>query len=198
MEEEKLLMESLGAVWTDEDAMNSRGAPVSVVDEVLRIRAGGKHQPQELSNILIDRMVKRLSAETLFNPGARELLSELSVAAVSMALVSASTRTIMDAALTSIGQHHFKITISHDDVALTKPSPEGYLAAAAAIGVPIEKTLIIEDSITGVTAGIESGAYVLGLTHTLELPRSSRTVHHSGLLGVDMRALSKLFQAIIS
>jgi HAD superfamily hydrolase (TIGR01509 family) len=44
-----------------------------------------------------------------------------------------------------------------------KPAPDIYLHAAAAIGAHIEQTLIIEDSLVGVTGAVASGAYVVGL-----------------------------------
>ncbi len=44
-----------------------------------------------------------------------------------------------------------------------KPAPDIYLHAAAAIGVPIERTLIIEDSPVGIAGAVASGARVVGL-----------------------------------
>jgi len=44
----------------------------------------------------------------------------------------------------------------------SKPAPDVYLAAAAAIGVAPSNCLVVEDTITGVTAGIAAGATVFG------------------------------------
>lgn len=44
-----------------------------------------------------------------------------------------------------------------------KPAPDLYLHAAAALGVPIGRIAIIEDSPVGVTGAIASGAEVIGL-----------------------------------
>lgn len=44
----------------------------------------------------------------------------------------------------------------------SKPAPDVYLAAADALGVDPGETAVIEDSPTGVTAGIAAGAHVLG------------------------------------
>lgn len=44
-----------------------------------------------------------------------------------------------------------------------KPAPDIYLHAAGAMGVPIERTVIIEDSPVGVTGAVASGAHVIGL-----------------------------------
>ncbi len=48
-------------------------------------------------------------------------------------------------------------------VAQGKPAPDIYLHAADAMGVPIERTAIIEDSPVGVTGAVASGAFVIGL-----------------------------------
>ncbi len=45
-----------------------------------------------------------------------------------------------------------------------KPAPDIYLHAAAAINADIKRTLVIEDSVVGVTGAVASGAYVVGLT----------------------------------
>ncbi|MGQ0661771.1 HAD family hydrolase [Sphingosinicella sp.] len=49
-----------------------------------------------------------------------------------------------------------------EHIALGKPAPDLYLHAAAALGVPIERIAIIEDSPVGVTGAVASGATVIG------------------------------------
>jgi HAD superfamily hydrolase (TIGR01509 family) len=44
----------------------------------------------------------------------------------------------------------------------SKPAPDVYLAAAAALGVDPKRCLVIEDTVTGVTAGVAAGATVFG------------------------------------
>jgi HAD superfamily hydrolase (TIGR01509 family) len=50
-----------------------------------------------------------------------------------------------------------------EHVARGKPAPDLYLHAATALGVPIERTAIIEDSPVGVQGAVASGAHVIGL-----------------------------------
>ena len=56
-----------------------------------------------------------------------------------------------------------KIFSGREHVARGKPAPDLYLHAAAALHVPIARTLIIEDSPVGVQGALASGATVLGL-----------------------------------
>jgi HAD superfamily hydrolase (TIGR01509 family) len=44
----------------------------------------------------------------------------------------------------------------------SKPSPDVYLAAARALGVPAGRCAVVEDTVTGVTAGVAAGATVFG------------------------------------
>jgi HAD superfamily hydrolase (TIGR01509 family) len=50
-----------------------------------------------------------------------------------------------------------------EHVARGKPAPDLYFHAAAALGVPIARTAIIEDSPVGVQGAVASGAEVIGL-----------------------------------
>ncbi|HWL30414.1 MAG TPA: HAD family phosphatase [Burkholderiaceae bacterium] len=51
---------------------------------------------------------------------------------------------------------------SGQDLPRTKPFPDVYLAAAKALDVPPSRCAIIEDSVTGATAGVAAGATVFG------------------------------------
>ena len=61
---------------------------------------------------------------------------------------------------TAFGSHLYS---GREHVTRGKPAPDIYLHAAAAIGADIGRTLIIEDSIVGVTGAVASGAHVVGL-----------------------------------
>ncbi len=53
---------------------------------------------------------------------------------------------------------------SGHEMPATKPAPDVYLAAAAALGVPPQRCLVVEDTVTGVTAGVAAGATVVGFS----------------------------------
>lgn len=52
------------------------------------------------------------------------------------------------------------MVFSGHDLPRTKPFPDVYLAAAAALGMAPERCLVIEDSVPGLTAGVRAGATV--------------------------------------
>lgn len=82
------------------------------------------------------------------------------------AIASSSTTSWITRHLDHIGlREDFDkhIYSGREHVTRGKPAPDIYLHAAAAIGADIGRTLIIEDSIVGVTGAVASGAHVIGL-----------------------------------
>jgi len=53
---------------------------------------------------------------------------------------------------------------SGHDMPRSKPAPDVYLAAAAAVGVPPARCVVIEDTLTGAASGIAAGATVFGFS----------------------------------
>jgi beta-phosphoglucomutase-like phosphatase (HAD superfamily) len=59
--------------------------------------------------------------------------------------------------------HFFKGRIfSGHELPRSKPAPDVYLAAAAALGVAASRCAVVEDTVTGVLAGVAAGASVFG------------------------------------
>lgn len=55
---------------------------------------------------------------------------------------------------------------SGQDLPRSKPFPDVYLTAAQALGVPPSRCAVIEDTVTGATAGVAAGATVFGYSPT--------------------------------
>ena len=51
---------------------------------------------------------------------------------------------------------------SGQEMPRTKPAPDVYLAAAAALGVAPQRCAVVEDSVTGARSGLDAGATVFG------------------------------------
>jgi sugar-phosphatase len=56
--------------------------------------------------------------------------------------------------------------ICAEDVTVGKPSPEGYLLAAAALGLDAKLCVVVEDAPAGIAAGLTAGARVVAVTTT--------------------------------
>ncbi len=95
-------------------------------------------------------------------PGAARLLAALDAVGVPYALVTASSRAIMDAVLKVTGLS-FGVTVCGQDVRRGKPDPEPYLLAAARLGVPPSGCVVLEDSPTGIAAARAAGCAVIAV-----------------------------------
>ena len=99
-------------------------------------------------------------------PGARQLIDALP--RQRWAAVTSGERALMTARLTAAQLPIPETMICAEDVAVGKPSPEGYLQAAAALGFDAGQCVVIEDAPAGIAAGLAAGAHVVAVatTHT--------------------------------
>jgi beta-phosphoglucomutase-like phosphatase (HAD superfamily) len=61
-----------------------------------------------------------------------------------------------------------------DDIARSKPDPEGYLLALHLLGVDASEAVAVEDSEAGVAAAKAAGLYCAAVATTLPVERLSR------------------------
>jgi len=163
-----------GYTWVEQDQVACLGGPLSKVGQYMFDRCGKVESPQFFTQSLIDTQVARMRGNTPTMPGAIELVRELQSHGVKTALVSASPRNIVDAVLDNLGHDLFPFSISSDDVENTKPHPEAYLKAATMSGSDIANCLVFEDSLTGMSAAIASGAHLIGVPHLVTIEESTR------------------------
>jgi HAD superfamily hydrolase (TIGR01509 family) len=103
--------------------------------------------------------------------------------AVSIGSNSPKKRVELAVELTGIA-HHFERIVSFEDVKHGKPAPDIFLRAAELADVPIANCLVVEDSITGVTAATAAGIRTIGFTgthahpeqHAIDLKRAGAAV----------------------
>lgn len=82
------------------------------------------------------------------------------------AVATSGTRAVASARLTHAGLPLPPVFVTADDVPRGKPSPDPYLQAAAGLGIPADRCLVIEDAPAGVTAGLAAGAQVIAVATT--------------------------------
>lgn len=82
------------------------------------------------------------------------------------AVATSGTRDVASARLTHAGLPFPAVFITADDVPRGKPSPDPYLQAAAGLGIPAQRCIVIEDAPAGITAGLAAGAQVLAVATT--------------------------------
>jgi len=98
-------------------------------------------------------------------PGARELVDELRARSVPVGLVSNAPRLFIDVALELVAMSgHFDVVVSGHEVAAPKPAPDPYLEVCRQLEIdPGPDVVVLEDSPTGVAAGVAAGLTVIGV-----------------------------------
>ena len=91
-------------------------------------------------------------------PGLDELLEFLKSQGIPMAVASSSSLEVIEMNLLNGGvRDYFSHLLTGVGMANPKPAPDIFLAAADALGVNPEHTLVFEDSLSGVRAGVAGG-----------------------------------------
>jgi HAD superfamily hydrolase (TIGR01509 family) len=161
----------LGAPWGEADQEALIGGSLERTVSWLLAKAdepAGTGAPvtagrEDVARWLVEGMARLVLERGLpLQPGAARLLAALDAAGVPCALVTASSRAIMDAVLKVTGLS-FGVTVCGEDVRRPKPDPEPYLLAAGRLGVPPAGCAVLEDSPTGIAAGRAAGCAVIAV-----------------------------------
>lgn len=162
------LVESFGGSWTHEAAMTLVGSGLERSATVLQ-EFGVDMPNRDIIELLSTQVMEQISRQVPWRPGALELLTAVHEAGVPQALVTMSIGRMANHVAEYIPFDAFATVVSADQVVRSKPDPEAYLTAAAKLGVDISHAVAIEDSVTGVTSAVASGAAVIGVEHLLNL-----------------------------
>jgi HAD superfamily hydrolase (TIGR01509 family) len=144
-----------------------------------------------------DTTAQLMTAGGVFlRPGAAELLAQAGRGAPRTALVTTTPRRLAGIVLRHIaaelGQDVFDVTVCGDEVPARKPDPAPYRQAMAALGVRPAASVVIEDSLAGVTAGLAAGAAVLGVPSLQPLAPAPGLTLRTTLAGVRLADLAAL------
>ncbi len=118
-----------------------------------------------------DELIARstLASHDVFaEQGARVLPGALAAVARfadrARAIVTGSSRAEAAAMLARLDlQDAFAVVLCAEDVARSKPAPDGYLAACAQLGIAPADAIVLEDSTAGIAAARAAGCPVIGV-----------------------------------
>jgi beta-phosphoglucomutase len=139
-------------------------------NEELLDRVFGKgHFTKEQADKIALEKEKRYQAEFRPHleliPGLAAFLQKAKDAHIRMAIGSAAIPFNIDFVLDNLSiRQYFSAVISADHVTISKPHPETFLKAAAALGVAPEDCLVFEDAPKGVEAANNAGMKCIVLT----------------------------------
>ncbi len=160
------------------DALEQAGMPLSVWRIHRRIGMSGglfvNALAREIGRTLEPEAVARMQAlhgeaykqyagQVRPLPGAVELMSYLAKAGVPHAIATSGYRKSAEQVVKSLGIGPEVPLVTRDQVSHAKPDPDLFLAAAARLGVPIEHSVVVGDSIWDLLAARRARALGVGL-----------------------------------
>lgn len=120
-------------------------------------------------------------------PGVHEWLIRLRDAGWRQAIASAAPRANVAAIIEALGlETFFGGYIGAEDVQRGKPDPQVFQAAAALLGVPAERCVVLEDAPAGVAAGRSAGMRTIGVLTSHPSLDADVTVKSLDQLPVDI------------
>jgi len=197
MRAEEAVVASLGGTsWTQDDQRAILGLALPLAAEYMCSRTGSARPADEVADLIVSGFLRELADSPVpLQPGAAEIVREVSAAGVPFALVSASVRSIVDlitAHLRAADVPAFPITLAGDEVEHGKPDPTPYLRAAELLGIDIEGAVVLEDSRNGVLAGWSAGATVVAVEGMVQHTPRPRVHVRPSLRGIDLATLRGL------
>ena len=148
-----------------------------------------------------ERRNAALSAELVAIDGALEAVRRIhALCDGRIACASGADRAKVEMQLTKVGMEpYFEGHVySGHEMPRSKPFPDVYLAAAEALKADPAKCLVIEDTMTGVQAGVAAGATVWGYFPADQGHASAEQLLEAGAACVfgDMGDLPAMFEAV--
>ncbi|NUW45934.1 HAD family phosphatase [Nonomuraea rhodomycinica] len=121
--------------------------------------------PEEIARQVVDAMAARYREAIPFMPAARAAVRRLAERHT-LGLASSSPRRLIDVVLDAAGLDDcFAATVSTEEVPRGKPAPDGYLEAAARLGVDPRACVAVEDSSNGLRSAYAAGMRVVAVPH---------------------------------
>jgi HAD superfamily hydrolase (TIGR01509 family) len=155
-------------------ALHGNDRPTST--RILRERYGLAGDAEAFWARVVERLLVDLAGVRPM-PNAVAWVEAVVEAGRGRAVVSNSPRAMVEASLAPHAwARHLPVRVAIEDVARGKPHPDGYLLAAARLGVAVQRCLAIEDSLAGARAAVAAGATCLFVTNGVVDPERARAI----------------------
>jgi beta-phosphoglucomutase len=102
-------------------------------------------------------------------PGVKQWLDHSTASGWRQAVASSAPRENVEAVVDAVNiRGYFNAMVSAEDVSRGKPDPEVFLSAAAKLGIPPSRCIVIEDAPVGIQGARSAGMKCIGVLTTHE------------------------------
>jgi HAD superfamily hydrolase (TIGR01509 family) len=162
-EARRAVVADAGGSWRERATTDMMGMSAPEWSRYLHDELGVPLDPEEINDRVVAAVLERYRSELPLLPGAVDTVKRLA-ARWPLGLASSANRPVIDAVLATAGLTEcFRATVSSEEVARGKPSPDVYLAAADRLGVDPERAAAVEDSSNGLRSAAAAGMAVIAV-----------------------------------
>ncbi|OUZ11979.1 hypothetical protein BHE97_03655 [Aeromicrobium sp. PE09-221] len=158
-----------GVEWTIDDAFSFFGRPLRETTQAI-VDRGLDLTVDEAIARMIDELAAIYETSVPWLPGARELLCDLRDDDVAAAIGTQSFRRLAEL-VQEDADGTIRLVVGGDELRRGKPDPEVFLTATERLGLEPADIIVVEDSPTGVQAGVAAGVPVLAVPPTDDVYR---------------------------
>jgi pseudouridine 5'-phosphatase len=137
------------------------------VVDALRLMIDCHSLPDTLEDLMCeckDALAALMATSLGAMPGVEQLLDELEVAGVPIAVATSGTREYADHVLSRLNlKHRFRFILTAEDIERGKPDPAVYRLAAERLGIDPSQMMVLEDSANGCRAAVAAGAFAVAV-----------------------------------
>jgi HAD superfamily hydrolase (TIGR01509 family) len=152
-----------GGHWRASASEDMMGMSAPEWSRYVHDRLGVPLAPAEINDRVVAALLADYRRGLPLLPGAVDAVTRLA-ARWPLGLASSANRAVIDAVLELSGlASRFRATVSSEEVARGKPSPDVYLATARAVGVAPAHAAAIEDSANGLRSAAAAGMTVVAI-----------------------------------
>jgi HAD superfamily hydrolase (TIGR01509 family) len=135
----------------------------------LRDEIGVKRSAQEINDDVVERLRAHYREQIPWLPGAQDAVRRLAER-WPLGLATSSNREVIEEVLDAGLRDYFQVTVSSEDVARGKPSPDVYEEVIRRMGVEPAVCAAIEDSTNGLLAAAAAGMVVIAIPNEAHPP----------------------------
>ncbi|HLU35440.1 MAG TPA: HAD family phosphatase [Thermomicrobiales bacterium] len=192
IEAELDLAAKFGAAWTEEDAVSVVGSPMAESARRMKL-AGVRMEIPDIIDDLCARVVDSIEQKGIrWLPGVNDLFAEIAEAGIRCAIVSNAWRSVVEKTAAALPPGVIEFMLTGDEMKFAKPDPWPYRTAAEALGVPVENTIAIEDSVSGTLSAEAAGMAVLVVPSVAEVPDIPGRSRAASLADINLDTLRSI------
>lgn len=152
-------LEKLGEPLMEDEYQSLVGlSDIEIAARLLRARPRLKVAVPELLEAVTGTYVSTATASHTISPATVAWIDALQDAGTPVSIVTGTLRSMIAPVLEHAGLSSLlSTTVTIEDIAEGKPSPEGFLRGAKLLGIAPESAVVFEDSAAGVRAGTKAG-----------------------------------------